>query len=226
MIVRDVNSYMAVKVEGGVKRIGAYAYERADENPATRELPWHKNHSAIVVAKAAEAHMVHGKDIANFIINHAKTDPWDFLLRAKAPRSARVLACQSNSKVVTEYVDDIDTIDLLTGERVVPNITRYYVSNEGEYLFKVMKPTALQFENWETVPHWYHIDTGTHKCAKKAPSGKWAEGPKPTEKPPMRRIGIESGFKVEICNTIDGDLTLPGLNIDYYVKATEKLVIS
>lgn len=226
MIIRDVNSYMAVKTNGDIKRIGAYAYERADENPATRELPWHKNHGAIVVAKAAEAHMVHGKDIAQFIINHAKTEPWDFLLRAKAPRSARVLACETDTKVVTPYVDDINTVTLHDGESLVPNITRYYVSTSGVYLTKVMTPTAVQIENWNTVPHWYHVDTGAHKCAKKAPSRKWVEGTKPSEMPPMRRIGIDSGHRVTVCNSIPGELVLTGLDVSYYVKAVEKLVIT
>ena len=214
------------KQSGKVKRIGAYAYERADENPATRELPWHKNHSAIVVAKAAEAHMVYGKDIAQFIINHVKTDPWDFLLRAKAPRSARVVACESSEKVVTEYVEDISLIEVRDGETLVPNITRYYASIDGIYLYKIMKPTIVQIDNWNNVPHWYHVDTDAHKCAKKAPSGKWVEGTKLSGMPPMRRIGIDSGVKLTLCNNIDGELVLSGLDINYYVKQAEKLVIN
>jgi len=54
MCIANVNSYIAVTQSGKVKRIGAYAYERASENPGTRELPWHKDHSAVVIAKAAE----------------------------------------------------------------------------------------------------------------------------------------------------------------------------
>lgn len=69
------------------------------------------------------------------------------------------------------------------------------------------------------------IGTGAHKCAKKAPSGKWVEGTKPSDMPPMRRIGIDSGVKLTLCNTIDGELVLSGLDIDYYVKQAEKLVI-
>lgn len=198
-----------------IKRKGCYNYD----------LGWHQNHSSIVVAKAAEANMVHGKDITQFIIEHAKTNPWDFLLRAKAPRSARILAGQTNDKVTTPYVSDIDSISRNEGERFVPNITRYYVSTNGEYLTKIMTPTSLQIDNWNNVPHWYHVDTNAHKCAKKAPSGKWIEGPKPSEMPPMRRIGIESGSRITECNKIVGDLTLPNLDISYYVNQVEKLII-
>ena len=42
MAVRDVNSYLAVYQGGKIKRIGAYAHETAEENPGTRELPYHK----------------------------------------------------------------------------------------------------------------------------------------------------------------------------------------
>jgi len=225
MAIRDVNNYLAVTTDGKVKRIGAYAYERAAEDPKTRELPWHKNFSAIVVAKAAEANMVYGRDIRQFITEHIGVDPWDFLLRAKAPRSARVIASTSNEKRHTEYVDDLDEIELYPHESIVPNITRYYAATDGVYLTKIMKPTVKQIENWNTVPHWYHVDTGTHKCAKKAPSGKWTEGRAPSAMPPLRRIGIESGQRVQVCNKIPGELVLTGLDVDYYVREAEKLVI-
>lgn len=89
-----------------------------------------------------------------------------------------------------------------------------------------MKPTAKQVENWRTVPHWYHVDTGAHKCAKKAPSGKWVEGKAPDDMPPIRVIGIESGQKVKTCNTLtSSDLALQDVDIDYYVREAEKLVI-
>ena len=43
--------------------------------------------------------------------------------------------------------------------------------------------------------------------------------------PPMRRIGIDSGHRVTVCNSIPDELVLTGLDISYYVKAAEKLVI-
>lgn len=44
--------------------------------------------------------------------------------------------------------------------------------------------------------------------------------------PPMRRIGIESGHWVTTCNSIPGELELHGLDVSYYVKDVEKLVIT
>lgn len=124
MHIRDVNSYMAVKKEdGSVKRIGAYGYVTPLEDPYTRERQWHKDHSALVVPKAAEAKLVHGVDIAEFIMNHR--NPFDFMLSVKVPRSSRL-----------EVVDDQGV------SKVVQNTTRYYVSTVGGAFVKVMPPLA------------------------------------------------------------------------------------
>jgi len=112
MYIRDVNNYIAVKKEGGIKRKGAYEYDG---------LGWHQNHSALVIKKAAEAEMVYGKSAAKFIKNHA--DIMDFMLRTKVPRSSRL---------VLEYED---------GRREPEqNICRYYPSKNGGKLIKIMPP--------------------------------------------------------------------------------------
>lgn len=115
MFIRDVNSYIAVKSGGkGLKRIGAYAYQTFFDDPLTRERQWHQDHSALVVRKAAEAEMVHGVPVADFIMAHR--DPFDFMLSVKVPRSSR----------------------LLHGDQPIQNTTRYYVSTDGHSLTKIM----------------------------------------------------------------------------------------
>lgn len=116
MHIRDVNSYIAVKTDGSVKRIGAYAYETPHDNPHTRERQWHQDHSALVVRKAAEAALVRGEDVAEFIRAHR--DPFDFMLSVKVPRSST----------------------LAFGDTRVQNTTRYYVSTDGAALTKTMPP--------------------------------------------------------------------------------------
>lgn len=225
MAVRDVNNYIAVTEKGNVKRIGAYAYVRAEEDSSTRELPWHKNHSAIVVKKAAEAAIVYGKDIRSFIKNHVNVDPFDFFLRAKVPRSALLVGSTTKEKFERPFTKDVHGIALQDGERRLANITRYYVSVEGEYFYKIMVPTAKQIDNWNNVPHLMHIKTGAKKVSGAKQSKTWVVIPKPSELPPMRQIGIESGFKLKECNTLNEELLkLPGVNIDYYVQEAEKLV--
>lgn len=131
MHVRDVNSYIAVTTEGKVKRIGCYAYETAAENGATRELAWHKDWSARVVPKAAEAYFLKGISPADFIYGH--TDPYDFIIRAKVDRK-------------TQLVTTLDGIDTPTNR-----ISRYIIANKGPSLFKIMRPLAKAPEKWRRM---------------------------------------------------------------------------
>ncbi len=123
MMVRDVNSYMAVKrKDGSVKRIGAYAYVTPMEDPFTRELMWHKDHSMRVVAMAAEAEMVRGIPVTDFIMNHR--DPFDFMLSVKVPKSSRL---EANGVPIQKT-------------------SRYYISTDGVELIKIMPPLKDQTE--------------------------------------------------------------------------------
>lgn len=117
-IQRDVNSYIA-DTGKSVKRIGAYAYQTPFDVPGfqTRERDWHKDHSMLVIRKAAEAQMLHGVPVRDFIMQHR--DPFDFMLSVKVPRSSR-----------------LETTD----GTVIQNTTRYYVSTDGHGLVKVMPP--------------------------------------------------------------------------------------
>lgn len=111
MIIRDVNNYIAVYTNGKVKRKGAYEYA---------DLGWHKNHGGLVIQKAAEQALVYGGDIEKYIRNH--DDMYDFMLRTKVPRSSRL-------------VIEKDGIDIPQ-----QNICRYYVSEKGGSLVKIMPP--------------------------------------------------------------------------------------
>ena len=108
MFIRDVNNYIAEYEKGGVKRKGVYEYK----------LGMHQNHSGLVVKKAAEAFLLHGKPINTFITEHE--DMMDFMLRTKTPKTS----C------------------LMWGEKEMQNTTRYYISNGGEQLMKIMPPLA------------------------------------------------------------------------------------
>ena len=115
MMIRDVNSYLAMYKKGGTKRKGAYQYE---------DLGWHQNQSALVIPMAAEAHMVYGKDIREFVEERFKDGYiFDFMLRTKVDRSSR-LVLSSNDGSETEQ----------------QRICRYYPSKNGGKLVKIMKP--------------------------------------------------------------------------------------
>lgn len=114
MYIRDVNNYIAMYKEGGVKRKGAYQYEG---------LGWHQNQSALIIPMAAEAVMVHGADAGEFIGSHlAAGNEFDFMLRTKVDRSSRLVLVVDNKDIEQQ------------------RICRYYPSKNGGKLVKIMKP--------------------------------------------------------------------------------------
>ena len=116
MYMRDVNNYIAVYTNGKVKRKGAYQYEG---------LGWHMNQSALVIPMAAEAEMLHGTPIEEFVRLYSQDESkkWDFMLRTKVPRS---------SKLVLEFEDGT--------EQQLQNICRYFPCKTGGKLIKIMPP--------------------------------------------------------------------------------------
>lgn len=112
--IRDVNNYIAEYEDGHLKRKGAYEYKRE----------WHKDHSALVVVKAVEAHLVRGEDIAAFIFSHS--DPFDFMIRGKVNRD-----CSLHMMYQNGYQEQL------------ANTIRYYVSNTGGALIKRSIPKGV-----------------------------------------------------------------------------------
>lgn len=205
MFIRDVNSYIAEKQDGGLKRIGAYAHVTAEENPGTRELPYHKDWSARVVALAAEAALVHGTDISDFIHNH--NDIFDFFLRTKVPRNSTL-----------EW----------GGERV-SNIVRYYISINGKPLEKVMPPNgpAGAYKRANKLTDLFYDDV-----MREIGKDIWDERIHTKNKSVYgeRRSGVNTGWKVQLCNDVSdaewvqSNYHPDNLNYDWYIKEAEKLV--
>jgi hypothetical protein len=220
MFIRDVNSYIAEREDGKLKRIGAYAYETALENPGTRELPWHKDWSFRVIAKAAEAALVRGTDIREFIESH--TDVHDFFGRTKVPRSSI----------------------LRWGGKQVSNIVRYYVSTAGHKLEKVMPAAgpvgAYKRANGipdyiydavvaELVHDQFSDDPGMQELGYDALCAmvRWDERIHTKNKSTYdeRAIGIHTGWNVQLCNDLrQGVDVFADVNYDFYIKAAQKLV--
>lgn len=218
MFIRDVNNYAAEYESGDMKRIGAYAYVTDEVEPGTRELPHHKDWSAIVVAKAAEAALVHGKDIREFVTSHDNV--MEFMLRTKVPRSSA----------------------LEWGGEPVQNVVRYYVSTDGDVLEKVMPPAgpigAYKRANKLTDEFYYNVVrelTGEEPLLE---SFDWSTVPwderihtKNQTRYEERRSGINTGWTVQLCNKMD-DLLVPpdggspmcDINYEWYIKEAEKLV--
>lgn len=185
-----------------IKRKGAYEYD----------LGWHQNHSALVVPKAAEAALVYGKDIREFITGH--TDPMDFMLRAKVPRNS----------------------SLEWGGDKIQNTARYYISTQGDILEKIMpaKGPDGQYKKANGV------DQSLYDQWHETNGNVWNESIHTKNKSTYeeRRTGINTGWTVMVCNTIPDHIVKPAeevdyidqqgffddINLEWYIGEAEKLV--
>jgi hypothetical protein len=164
MFIRDVNNYIGQYTDGKLKRKGCYCYGD--------DLDWNQTHSSQVVQRAAEAALIHGKDIRTFISQHS--DIYDFMLLAKVPRSSKLVA-----------------VDYEGNDRQIQNNTRYYISVLGDDLVKIMPPTKGQLDKNPDAPD--------------------------------RRISINKGWKVSVCNDMD-NYNDTEVEFDFYVQSALKLV--
>ena len=196
-----------------IKRKGAYEYD----------LEWHQNHSSLVIPKAAEAALVHGKDIREFITNH--DDIFDFMLRTKVGRS-----------------DNLVISDNAGNERELQKITRYYISIDGGTLTKISPPTkGYQVGQWKRATklteHYYKIviaevkNIPPHDLVQIEKQEfdslglPWDEriNTKNRSKYIIRRTGVNAGQLVAPCNDIK-DADRNNINFEYYIAEAEKLV--
>lgn len=215
MCIRDVNSYLAVKKDGKVKRIGAYAYVTSDENPATREVPYHKDPSTLVVPKAAEAALVRGEDIRTFITSHR--DKFDFMLRAKVPRAARL---------VMRWPE-------WSAEQELQNTTRVFISRNGGSLVKLLPPTgtpgAWKRKNGLKDEAYYAVVREiTGQPGDLDSTGiPWDERihtKSRSKHEVVRESGLCAGWRVTECADAN-DFDWGSLNYDWYIQEAEKLVL-
>ena len=172
-----------------IKRKGRYEYK----------MGWHQDHSALIVPKAAEAALVHGKDIREYVTQHE--DVMDFMMRAKVPRSST----------------------LEWGGKRVANIVRYYVSTDGDILEKVM-PAAGPNGQYKRANGL--TDQMYQAVIDEIGPGVWDVRihTKNKSKYEERRMGINTGWTVMLCNDMNG-FEVVDINYEFYIAEAEKLVI-
>jgi DNA polymerase elongation subunit (family B) len=109
IIFSTVNDYLAIMTNGEIKKKGDFL----------TDFELHKNKSARVVPIALEQWFVHGVPVDTTIRNH--TNLYDFCLRQKATRSFHYEGTNRSTGKKTVY----------------DKLIRYYVSNEGDKIFKI-----------------------------------------------------------------------------------------
>ena len=112
IIFSTVNDYLAIMTNGEIKKKGDFL----------TDFELHKNKSARVVPIALERYFVDGTPVEHTIRSH--TNLYDFCIRQKATRNFHY-----------------EGTNRTTGETTVYNkLIRYYVSNDGDKIFKLKNP--------------------------------------------------------------------------------------
>lgn len=187
-----------------LKRKGAYEYNSQ----------WHQDPSSQVVARAAEAALVRGVPVRDFILGHR--DPFDFMCRAKVPRS--------NSLVMrwNEWGTEIP----------IQGTTRYFISRSGGHMVKIAPPTG-EPGTWKRKPK---VTDEAYAAIMREIAGQPGEldaAGVPWDarihtgnrsRHDIRETSICSGWRVTEC----ADATMfdwSDLCYDWYIAEAEKLVI-
>lgn len=198
MFIRDVNNYVAVGHDGKVKRKGAYETAAPGKrNP----LGWHQDTSALIVPKAAVAVITGATPSVELYMAEQGRDPFDFMLRAKAPRGST----------------------LLHGDTPVQSTTRYYVARQGAPLVKVSPPPdgmpVGQFKRGTGV------NEASYRAWHRTNGNVWnAEvHTKNRSVYDERRMQICAGWQTEICNRAES-FRWDNVNFDWYIAEAKKLL--
>lgn len=199
MIIKDVNNYLAISVDGWVKRKGAaFIYK---QTPGELEL--HKNFSNLIVPKALEAYFTDGIEPEHFIQNHDNV--FDFFKRTKIRKSDKLLNTIIDINGNLNDVNQLQRITryLITGE-VIEREKEYHCIGEGYVLIKQMPATPSK------VVKLLEESNITKEQA---------------EKQLVRRNNIESGYLCTECNSLDNIEDLKSkIYYPYYIKEVYKVI--
>lgn len=196
MWIRDVNNYLCVKTSGEVKRKGAYWYPVEDKD---YDGNWNKDFSAMVVQKVIEQVLISGwktEDVVKLM-----TDKFDFMIRYKTPKDAKVFI----------------------GDREMLKTVRYYVSISGEPMKKIAEPKGIlgTFRRKNGITDDYY-----DKILAEIPAGVWDDRIHTKNKVvyEMTETSIEKGWLVKECNHASR-FDWSDVDYRYYVEQIEKLKI-
>lgn len=196
MFIRDVNNYIAETMEGKLKRKGAYEYCIKESD---YDGKWHKNHSNYASRKAAELTMLHNIPVECAI--KMVTDPFDFMLRYKTPRSSHL------------YIGDTKQLKTV----------RYFVSHNGQPMKKVSPPKGEsgQYKRKNKL-----TDEFFNKVMEEIGKDVWDSRIHTANKSKYetRITSVESGRNVTQCN-VATDFDWNSLDWNYYIDEAKKLII-
>lgn len=200
MIIKDVNNYLAVSVDGWTKRKGAaFIYKKAPG-----ELELHKNFSQLVVPKALEAYFADGVTPEDFIQNH--DDVFDFFKRTKIQKTHKLLSCSVNESGNIIESSELQRITryLITGE-LIERDKKYYPIGSGRSFLKQMPALPAKVRNL--------IEENPQISQQEA------------QEQLVRMNNVESGYLcMEFNNITDVNLIKPFIYYPYYIREVYKII--
>lgn len=129
LYIRDVNNYIGVYTNGKIKYKGEFEINK--------EL--HKDNSQRIVAIAVANYFINNVSIEETILNHLTTN--EYIIGKESIKSYGIFDFCKREKLKKEYRGEIRELTK-DGLKIYPlsKTTRYYVSNKGYMLFKIMPP--------------------------------------------------------------------------------------
>lgn len=118
MVIKDVNNYISVDVDGDVKRKGMF--ETYDDIAGAKAF--HKNPSAAIIPLALSEYFIKGVSPEEVIKNHNNIH--DFLLAIKKKSNFEYIGFLCEENVIDKF------------KRHDGRVLRYYVAKKGQNLFK------------------------------------------------------------------------------------------
>lgn len=196
MWIRDVNNYISEKMNGDLKRKGAYWYPL---NEKEYEGWWNKDFSNLASIIAAEKAIVESWPVEVGI--RLITNPFDFMLRYKATGSS----------------------NLYIGETKQLKTVRYYVSLTGETMKKVSPPKGElgQYKRANGIK-----DSLFDSVMKEIGKNIWDIRIHTKNKSKYDTVvtSIQSGWKVKECN-IASKFDWSDVDWKYYISESKKIII-
>ena len=196
MWIRDVNNYIAEKMDGKLKLKGAYWYP---ETLADYDGVWNKDFSNLASIKAAVLAITKGVPVE--VAVRLVTDPFDFMHRYKATGESR----------------------LYIGEEEQLKTVRYYVSASGQSMKKVAPPKGEigQYKRANKLK-----DEFFDQIMKEIGKDKWDSRihTKNKSKYGITETAVQSGWKVRECNKAD-KFNWNEVDWNFYIEEAQKLLI-
>lgn len=215
MIIKDVNNYMAIKLDGSVKRKGAAFIHKIEPG----ELELHKDFSMLVVQKSLEKYFVNGIKPEEAIRNHDNI--YDFFKRTKISRSDKL------------YSREYDNYGTIVSQEDQQRITRYYVSGSQQYdkdvkrfvtvgngksLIKEMPPLDPKLTKKLMAAYDKAVEEDDYE-------GTLDDFRKESSK--IRNTNMEAGYLCTVCNDLadtSEEFIRGNLNYQYYIDEVYKII--